>query len=338
MSKDIDQALSRLYRTPDAPEGFETGWRAAVKREELLQMNPKPSRFSLKRTLVPVAAALVLAVGSLWAGTLNDSVPAPAQEPMLMRSKSSASTEAEYGMADSVSANTMAAGASEILEGRKIIRTADLSLSTQSFDEALASVEQAAAQAGGYVESLYQHGEAGSRRVTLSLRVPSQQLDAFLSGAETMGRVVSRSESISDMTTQYSDNQARLHTLYQKRDRLNELMLKAESVSDLIEIESAIADTQYEIDLYETQQRSIDRQVDMSMVSVTIVEETPGDAAQADLPLGQRLVSALRASVEGIGHFLRNMLVFIVMALPVAIPLGLAVVIVRLIRRRKEGK
>ena len=40
---------------------------------------------------------------------------------------------------------------------------------------------------------------------SLSMRGPSESLDAFLAGMEGVGRVVDRSESVTDMTVQYTD-------------------------------------------------------------------------------------------------------------------------------------
>lgn len=219
--------------------------------------------------------------------------------------------------------------------GRKLVRTADLTLSTAAYDASVEKINAALEAAEGYVENLYQYGESNTRRLSLLMRVPSEQLDAFLSSLAGAGRVTSRSESTEDMTASYQDNEARLTTLYAKRDRLNELLLKAEDVSDLIEIESAIADTQYQIDSYETSQRSIDRQVDMSAVSVTLMEKRPMDSAQADVPMDERIRAAFAASVEWLGEFLRDLVVFIVMLLPVAVPLAAVAVVILFIRKRK---
>ena len=147
---------------------------------------------------------------------------------------------------------------------------------------------------GGYVENLYEYGDVESgdtRTASLSMRVPSENLDAFLDGMEGVGRVTDRSESVTDMTVQYTDNQTRLETLYAKRERLNQLMAQAQEVSDLIELETAVADTQYEIERYETSQRDIDRRVDMSDVNVTLLEESPAQSATAeDIGLGEMCI------------------------------------------------
>jgi hypothetical protein len=138
------------------------------------------------------------------------------------------------------------------------------------------------------------------------------------------------------MTTQYQDNEARLQTLYEKRQRLGELLMKAEDVSDLIEIESAIADTQYQIDRWETSQRSIDQQVDMSAVSLTLMEDRPADTAAADLSLGERIRAGFAASIQFLGEFGRDLVVFLVVISPVAVPAALVIAAVVIIRRKRR--
>lgn len=221
------------------------------------------------RILVPIVMIACLIAGAMWAGTTRH-VPiddAYREASNVMSAKLTADTAMLEGAAMDygVAAASTASGADSgpvAQENRKLVRTADMTIRTKAFTETAQKVQSTLAEMGGYVESLYEHGDTGSRRLSLYMRVPSDRLDDFLLALEGAGRVTDRSESTIDMTTQYQDNAARLGTLYAKRDRLNELLLKAEDVADLIEIESAIADTQYQIDRYETSQRDIDRQVD----------------------------------------------------------------------------
>jgi hypothetical protein len=156
---------------------------------------------------------------------------------------------------------------------------------------------------------------------------------------EAYGRITSRSETTEDMTEQYSDNEVRIQTLNTKLERLNTLLSQAESVSDILEIESEIADTQYQLERYETKQLNIDRRVDMSYVYVNVTETVPQEAADDDdLTLGQRLKAAFMASLVGLGRFARNLLVFLVMALPVIVPVGIVVLVVWLVRRKRKAQ
>lgn len=362
----LEQALCRLYQSEEPPAGFETGWRAAVRREESrMKIVERSAGRPLWRAIVPACAALVLVVGSLWAGTLDLEGSAPSEKsaatgagyadsasttsysaPNAMMARSADTAVYDLYVAEESGASTGGTSAAdagtEASAGQKLVRTASLTLRTTAFEADLESVQALLDSLGGYVENLYQYGDVASgdtRTASLSVRVPSENLDAFLSGVEGVGRVTDRSESVTDMTVQYTDNQARLDTLYAKMERLNQLMAQAQEVSDLIELESAIADTQYEIERYETSQRSIDRRVDMSAVSVTLLEDTPAQSATAeDVGLGERLGAALNASLRWLGGFLRNMLVFVTMILPVAVPVAAIAAAAWLIVRRRRSR
>ena len=363
----LEQALCRLYQSEEPPAGFETGWRAAVRREEsMMRMAEKSTRRPLWRAIVPACAALVLVVGSLWAGTLDMGLEAApskkdaatnagyantasftsASAPNAMMARSADTVTYDLYAAEESGASTGGTSAAdagtEASAGQKLVRTASLTLRTTAFEADLESVQALLESLGGYVENLYEYGDVESgdtRTASLSVRVPSENLDAFLTGVEGVGRVTDRSESVTDMTVQYTDNQTRLETLYAKMERLNQLMAQAQEVSDLIELESAIADTQYEIERYETSQRDIDRRVDMSAVNVTLLEDSPAQSATAeDIGLGERLGAALNASLRWLGGFLRNMLVFITMALPVAVPVAVIAVAAWLIVRSRRSR
>ncbi len=374
----LDDELMELFSAP-VPSSFEEKWRSAIQREESLTMSQfdgnreqkqkKAARMGRKwwKAAVPAAAALVLVAGSCWVGDQEpdqsrpgsrnvgcqsslytayddyDSGSYPSEEgayDMVVSSDESGYAKKSVSMASGSSADTSALEPTAETS-RKLIRTASLTIRTAQYDADLEALTQLISSVGGYIESTYQSGdlESGSARSnSMTLRIPSDKLDEFLNGLDSVGRVVDRSESSTDMTVQYADNEARLATLRAKMERLNELLEKAETVEDLISIESAIADTQYSIDSYETRQRTIDRQVDMSEVDIYLREDSPVEVT-SEMSLGERISRAFQNSVEDFGQFLRNMLVFIVMALPA---LGLIAIITAAVllicRAKKKGK
>lgn len=365
----LDQALADLYE--DGPSlRFERNWREAVRREEQTQMKQKNI---WKKTVLPIAAALVLVLGAGWAGQLennfsysaikagqerdsmvyetSDYSPASNTALMSMAASGSNADSADVSYSMKEVAYNREAPAPEPEESsvsiapensRKLVRTVHLSLRTETFDRDVEGIQQLLLQYGGYIENLSQQGEAGTyygRSASLTMRVPSQHLDAFLEGVSGYGRVTSRNETTQDMTEQYADNEIRIQTLRTKMERLNTLLSQAEYVSDMLEIESEIADTQYQLDRFESQQLSIDRRVDMSYVYVDVQESIVRDEVDdEDLGLGQRLKAALKTSIKGLGRFGRNLLVFLVMAAPVIVPVALIVLIVKLVKRGKNKK
>ena len=374
----LDDELMELFSAP-VPSSFEEKWRSAIQREENQTMSQfdgnreqkqkKAARMGRKwwKAAVPAAAALVLVAGSCWVGDQEPDQSRPGSRNVGYQSSlytayddyDSGSYPSEEGAYDMVVSNeenayarksvSTASGSSadtSALEptaetSRKLIRTASLTIRTAQYDADLEALTQLINSVGGYIESTYQSGdlESGSARSnSMTLRIPSDKLDEFLNGLDSVGRVVDRSESSTDMTVQYADNEARLATLRAKMERLNELLEKAETVEDLISIESAIADTQYSIDSYETRQRTIDRQVDMSEVDIYLREDSPVEVT-SEMSLGERISRAFQNSVEDFGQFLRNMLVFIVMALPALGLMAIVTAAVLLIcRAKKKGK
>lgn len=344
-NESLDHRLSRLYAA-EVPEGFGSAWRADIRREESIQNMKTTNRFNQAfKRFAPALCALVLAVGGLWTGTMDNAAPRTNQktEGAVYSMRNTADTasyyydaEESYDYGAASQSNTLTTFGAQQQTDRKLVRTADLTLRTDCYDDAVATVQTLLADMGGYIENLYQYGET-QRRVTLTMRVPSEKLDDFLNGMTGIGKVTNRSESTTDMTVEYADNEARLATLYQKRDRLNDLLAQAQNVSDLIEIESAIADTQYQIDRYETAQRSIDRQVDMSMVSLTISEEEQ-TVINPELTLAQRISAGFRASVKWLGNFGRNVIVFAVMISPAVAVAAVLWLSWKLIRRIKRNR
>lgn len=353
----LEHALTDLYSTRPS-EGFEQSWRAAIFREERTHMSkPQHSKGWVQRfgkVAIPALAVIVLVVGAQWVGVqenLSGSDTLSLRKTEVSRSSNLAALSSydsemdQIVYEDSVPQSEPAMGGLAISTSdaqKKIIRTASMTLATHTFDMHEQAVRQMTEEHGGYVENMRQYTDgsiAQLRRVSYTLRIPTDQLDAFLAGTAGVGRVTSRSESATDQSVQYADTSLRLQTQQNKMERLQELLKRADNVSDLMEIESEIAATQYEIDSYQTTLRQVDRDVDKSEVSITLVEESPAQsAAEENVQLGERLSHGLSASFAGLSRFFQNMLVFIVMALPVLVPLAILSLLILLVRRSRRRK
>ena len=224
----------------------------------------------------------------------------------------------------------------------KIVRTVSLSLRTRAYDTDYEALSGLAAQYGGRIDNRNTSGEGGSgalRWASFIMRIPTERLDDFIAAAKGIGSLASFSESADDVTDSYYDIDGRLATQRAKLQRLNQLMEQAESVSDLVEIESAASDAQYWIDYYTGQLQGYDSSIRDSRVYVDLQEISTAAAAEStDLSLGQRMINALHASGETAVRVLRALAVFLVAALPWFIALAALILIVRLIVKRKGKK
>lgn len=345
---------------PPLPEECHQRWVSRVE-EEAEAMNDKKERKPFWRAqwtrALSIAAALVFVVG----GTLltRDSLLQTAKSPQLTTMSvrdTPVETESRdngaaagggyvgYAMQSSMSravANDAAAMPKTVEmeeageQESKIIRTASLTLATQEYDAALESLRALCKEMNGYESwsSESTSSATGLRSASLTLRIPSESLDAFLQGTAVAGRVTYRSETMDDVTDSYYDTRARLETQQALMARLQSLVTDAANLSDILELESKIADTQYQIDRLTASLATTDKRVQYATVDLTLREESPASQLTADIPWHQRLQSALQAGVSAFVSFLQDASVFLVAALPF---LAIVAIIALIIRKRKK--
>ena len=160
---------------------------------------------------------------------------------------------------------------------RKLIRTFDVNIETKEFDDVLSGIQTKVQELGGYIEQSSLDGGSAyyshyNRYSDMTVRVPSDKLDSFIANVKETANVTYISESTEDITLRYVDTESRKIALETERDRLLELLEKAETVEDIITIESRLSEVRYELESYASQLRTYDNQVDYSTVHISIRE------------------------------------------------------------------
>ena len=222
---------------------------------------------------------------------------------------------------------------------QKIIRTGSITLSTTEFDRTMSELRERISRLDGTITwSSISTGYNGLHSATLTIRIPSENFDAFYADIPASGTVTSQSQQVDDVTESYRDREARLATQKALLARLHELMGQAGSLGDLLELESQIADTQYQIDTLTASLAKTDQQVIYSTVSVYVNEEKPRDTiSRTTLSFGERISRALSAGLTGFVEFMEDLVLFLLAALPYLILLAvLAAVVFVIIRRRRR--
>ena len=229
-----------------------------------------------------------------------------------------------------------AAGTESAVAGDKIIYTARLTLETKDYDAARAALEQALADAGGWMENSSESSyDDSSRSLSMTLRVPAENYESFLTAAGQAASLVNRSESADDVTAQYTDVAGRIANLEGQRDRLRELQASAGTLSDLLDIEAQLSDVQYQLESWQSQLDWYDDQVASCTVTVSLRE------VETYTPTGETFLERLGAAfAEGWQNFvagLASIAVVLAGLWPVVVIVAAAVaavVIVRIRRRR----
>lgn len=221
----------------------------------------------------------------------------------------------------------------------KRIYTADLELETTAFDQAAEDLETLVETCGGYFQSSSVSGGGSDYRYAYyTIRVPAEQYRTFLDQAGTLCHQLSIQEYTDDVTEAYYDVEGRLKTQQTKLSRLQELLERAETMEDIITIESAISDTEQAIEDLSGTLRGYDAQVAYSTVNLTLREvyrlsngEEPAEN------FGGRLSGAFSAGWRGFLELLENLAVALAYGWVLLVLLAAAGTgVVLVLRRRKK--
>jgi len=230
-------------------------------------------------------------------------------------------------------------------DGRKMIRNARLQVETEQYEASVQAIQTKIAETGAYLESSSANGysEYHSRYTTLTVRVPAERFEEFLSAQNDFGAVIESEVSQEDITLHYTDLESRLNTLNTKKERLTALLEKADKMEDIISLESALAETISEIESYTAQMNQLENLISYCTVTIHLSEVyrvTPIDTQPKTL--GERIEQRFRNSTESLGAFFEDFAVFLVGESPVLILLAVIITGVTMIcvsaSRRKKRK
>lgn len=205
---------------------------------------------------------------------------------------------------------------------RKLIRTVDLYTETEQYDDLLAALEVQIASLGGYVEYRYQYNgniydvySYSKRSSTLTVRIPSDRLDEFINHVGETSNIVNKEERVEDVTLRYVDLESHRNALVTEQERLLELLEQAESVEDLITIESRLSQVRYELESMESQLRTLMNQVSYSTVYLSI-QEVQRLSPTEEVTIWGRIRQGLANSFYDLGMGFQNGFVGFVINLP----------------------
>lgn len=182
--------------------------------------------------------------------------------------------------------------------GPMIIRTAELQITTETFDKTRAAVEEILKRHQGYVGELTVSTPTGSARsLTGTLRVPANQLEAALADLKGLGRTENESQGGQEVTAQYVDLEARLANSKHTEQRLTEMLRdRTGKLSDVLAVEMEISRVRGQIEQMEAERKTMKNQVDLATITITVNEAYKAELKAVPPSTG---VQFRNAAVEG---------------------------------------
>lgn len=232
-------------------------------------------------------------------------------------------------------------GAAQTDRPAKRIYTGYMEMQTQDFDAAASGIDALVEELGGYFQqSSTSNGSSGYRRASYTIRVPAEQFETFFQKAGELCHVTYSTTNTDDVSESYYDTEARLETARIKLGRLQELLAKATSMEDIITIESAISETEWDIENLSGTLRHYDALVDYSTINVELSEvyKLSGQDG-AVTTFGGRLGQSFVNGLKSVGNALEDFAVWLAYSwFWLLVIAAVIVVIVRVARRKGGGK
>lgn len=226
------------------------------------------------------------------------------------------------------------------VQSRKVIYNASLLMQVKNLPDVQDKIRDLAGQMGGYIVDQRLYEDTKERQEGyLTVRVPQQQFQAFLSKVKPLGmKVENQSISGQDVTEEYVDLQSRLKSKKLTEKRLMQFMNEAKDTKTLLEISNELSKVQEEIEGLEGKIKYIDNQVDLSTVTINLYENkvvVPG-LENNQLNTWEKTKKQFMKSINFLVSFLSWLVVFVIGNLPVFVLLGLIGFIVFLIWRHRK--
>ncbi|MCL2507949.1 MAG: DUF4349 domain-containing protein [Oscillospiraceae bacterium] len=224
---------------------------------------------------------------------------------------------------------------------RYVIANARLELQTKQYEKLNLDIQVKLDELKGYVESSNEYNYDHGRYESLTVRVPSDQLDAFMSGLEDNATVISKDVSYTDVTNEMIETGSRKKALETEETALLAILAKAETVEDIIRVQDRLSNVRSELESYALKLQRLNNQVNYSTVYMSIREvERISAPSQTFRALAE---SGFVNSLKEIARGFRSFAIWVIGSIPyfvliVVICVPVVALIVRKIRKRRKAK
>lgn len=305
--------------------------------------------------LIALLLAFVLLFGGCSSASKSESMDMMASDSEMPMENASGTMD--FGMEETYAEDAVVEDAVESEEGgttqaetvtetsRKLIKRQYITAETLEFDAFASMVKAKTESAGGYIEQSSVSGNSyyssNRRYASYTIRIPVEQLDAFVSGIQENCNVTDYSESVDDITLKYVDTASRIEALKIEQESLMKMLEAEGDLDTILRIQSRLTEVRYELQSYESQMRVYDNQIDYSTVYLDVYE-VERETSKDEGGFGTRLMERLSDNFYGLGRGLEGFALFLLGGIPYWILLAVIVTVVvfavKKIRGRKSTK
>lgn len=244
--------------------------------------------------------------------------------------------------APAAASGSVSATSSEQREDAKLIYTGNLSVEATDFHKAVQEISDLVSSYGGYFESSEAYADSYENYANYTIRIKSEYFSEFMNAVSDNSncKVTYQNTSVEDVGQIYYDLESHLEMLNGKLERLNQLWEQAEDMEDIISLESAISELEYEISSYASQKNHYDSLIHYSTIYMTITE-VQVYSEPVEPTFGEKLSYRFQSGIQSFKSSCEDLLLFFIGNLIQIIVFflfcgGIVLITVTTVRRRKR--
>ena len=274
-------------------------------------------------------------------------------------STDSKSTMAEIGYTGAENAMTDASYGDAYYEGNDVVSTADsdhtssdmpdisedkmiyrcdITMETKTFDESCDSIRALISSYKGFIQeeskSDNDYGwyyedyikDTATQSAWISCRIPSASYDQFLADLEAPNensKITNKSSNAENISQAYQNNDIRIKALEIQEERLLQMLEEAQTIQDMLDVESRLSTVQTELNLLKTNRAGMDMDVAYSYVTIRLEEVMEYTVTEEKDNFFTRMWNTFLDVCAFTGDLFESVLTFIMYLIPVVIVAGI---------------
>ncbi|MBU7028268.1 MAG: DUF4349 domain-containing protein [Theionarchaea archaeon] len=204
----------------------------------------------------------------------------------------------------------------EVTIEQKLIKSSLISLEVDSYQRTFTRIREIITVYNGYMSDSTEKDDDGRKYGYVIVRVPQIYFDDTIEEIKTLGNVEEVKTTVTDVTEEYVDLTARLNNLKKQEERYLEVLTKAVTVKEILDVENQLERIRGEIESYEGKIRYLDDSIDYATIQVNLREPKT-----EKMEIG--LKDAFKRGGQGFFTALRAVIIFLGYAIPVVFICGL---------------
>lgn len=213
----------------------------------------------------------------------------------------------------------------------KLVYYCDLDIETLDYAGTMSAIKDTIKKYGGVIQSENESDDSyhwyyedyrktgGTLHNYLQVRIPSEKYDSFLSELDGIGKIISKSTSVDNISQQYYDTTTQIEALQIQEKNLLAMLEKCETIEDMITVQERLSEVQYELNSLQTTKRYMDVDVAYSYVNINVSEVMEYHYESEPVKTNtfiDRLQNTLKSTGKGFLSFMEGLLFLVIRLMP----------------------